>query len=549
MQPTEYIPAPTRAGGTPRPGGLVSKVPAVTATFWVLKILTTGMGEAASDALVRWGGIVAVAVTGLALAASFVVQFRAERYVPVVYWLAVAMVGVFGTMAADIPHFLGIPLWITSAGYLLAVLAIFAVWYRLEGTLSFASITRGRREAFYWAAVVATFALGTAVGDLTADSWHLGNLVSGFLFCGLIALPVLARRWFGLNYVAAFWTAYVLTRPLGASFADWMGGPTFRGGLGVPTALVAVLWGLAILGVAAYVADHRPDAGPTGWTIPSQPDDREHRLRSRPTVTGAGGRVVVVSASVGGGHDGAARELAQRLRAAGRTVDLVDALDLLPGRLGHLLCRLYRLQLTVAPRSWGWLLAALDTRALTALASGVARLAVRRLEATPRRGCGAGGVDLPDGHPRPRALPGPRAPPRPAGGAPHRPLRPPPVDQPARRADRGTDRRRSPPGPPARSRTDSRGTPAGRDGVPTGDRAGRAGAASGGLPPADPTPTRPGRGRLVGCRGHRADRDRHRHDRSGHAGGRLRPQRGATCPARRSPAIPMSWAGSTTCPS
>jgi len=98
--------------------------------------------------------------------------------------------------------------------------------------------------------VVATFALGTAVGDLTADSWHLGNLVSGFLFCGLIALPVLARRWFGLNYVAAFWTAYVLTRPLGASFADWMGGPTFRGGLGVPTALVAVLWGLAILGVA-----------------------------------------------------------------------------------------------------------------------------------------------------------------------------------------------------------------------------------------------------------------------------------------------------------
>ena len=249
MQPTEYIPAPTRAGGAPA-RILVSKVPAVTATFWILKILTTGMGEAASDALVRWGGIVAVAVTGLALAASFVVQFRAARYAPVVYWLAVAMVGVFGTMAADIPHFLGIPLWITSAGYLLAVLAIFAVWYRLEGTLSFASITRGRREAFYWAAVVATFALGTAVGDLTADSWHLGNLVSGFLFCGLITLPVLARRWFGLNYIAAFWTAYVLTRPLGASFADWMGGPTFRGGLGVPTALVAVLWGLAILGVA-----------------------------------------------------------------------------------------------------------------------------------------------------------------------------------------------------------------------------------------------------------------------------------------------------------
>jgi uncharacterized membrane-anchored protein len=273
MQPTEYIDASNHADAPPSRStpadpettrlsrvteAAVTKVPAVTAAFWVLKILTTGTGEAASDALVRWGGVVAVAVTGLALVVSFIAQFRASGYVPAVYWLAVAMVGIFGTMAADIPHFLGIPLWITSAGYLLTVLAIFAVWYRLEGTLSFSSITRGRREAFYWAAVVATFALGTAVGDLTADSWRLGNLVSGFLFCGLIVLPVLARRWFGLNYVAAFWTAYVLTRPLGASFADWMGGPTFRGGLGIPTALVAVLWGLAIVAVAGYLlATHR----------------------------------------------------------------------------------------------------------------------------------------------------------------------------------------------------------------------------------------------------------------------------------------------------
>jgi uncharacterized membrane-anchored protein len=261
MQPTENISTNLSALDTTRfsraTEAAVTKVPAVTAAFWVLKILTTGMGEAASDALVRWGGVVAVAVTGLALAASFIVQFRASRYIPAVYWLAVAMVGIFGTMAADIPHFLGIPLWATSAGYLLAVLAIFAIWYRLEGTLSFSSITRGRRESFYWAAVVATFALGTAVGDLTAGSWQLGNLVSGLLFCVLIALPVLARRWFGLNYVAAFWTAYVLTRPLGASFADWMGGPTFHGGLGIPTALVAVLWGLAIVAVAAYLVATR----------------------------------------------------------------------------------------------------------------------------------------------------------------------------------------------------------------------------------------------------------------------------------------------------
>ena len=258
MRPSDHTPATNFPGPTPGyrrvTSSAVSKVPVVTASFWVLKILTTGFGEAASDALVRWGGGIAVGITGLALAASFVAQFRAARYVPALYWLAVAMVGVFGTMAADIPHFLGVPLGVTSAGYLLAVLGIFAVWYRLEGTLSFASITRGRSESFYWAAVVATFALGTAVGDLTADSWKLGNLVSGLLFCGLIVLPVLARRFLGLNYVAAFWTAYVLTRPLGASFADWMGGPTFRGGLGVPTALVAVLWALAIAGVVAFLA-------------------------------------------------------------------------------------------------------------------------------------------------------------------------------------------------------------------------------------------------------------------------------------------------------
>jgi uncharacterized membrane-anchored protein len=231
-----------------------SKVPIVTASFWVLKILTTGMGEAASDALVRAFGGIAVAITAVALVASFVAQFRASRYVPWIYWLAVAMVGVVGTMAADLPHFLGIPLWVISAGYLLAVLAIFAVWYRLEGTLSFSGITGGRREAFYWAAVVATFALGTAVGDLTAQTWGLGNLVSGIMFAVLIVLPVVARRWFGLGAVAAFWISYVLTRPLGASFADWMGSPPFRGGLGIEMALVAALWALAIAGFVAYLA-------------------------------------------------------------------------------------------------------------------------------------------------------------------------------------------------------------------------------------------------------------------------------------------------------
>jgi uncharacterized membrane-anchored protein len=191
--------------------------------------------------------------------ASLVVQFRTSRYVVWVYWLALVMISVFGTMAADIPHRLGISLWVTSAAYLAAVLAIFAVWHRLEGTLSFSAIDTRRRESFYWAAVLATFALGTAVGDLTARNWGLGYLASGLMFIVLIGLPIIARRWFRLGAVPAFWIAYVLTRPLGASFADWMG--SRRGGLGMGSGLVALLWTIAILALLGYLALTRKDAG------------------------------------------------------------------------------------------------------------------------------------------------------------------------------------------------------------------------------------------------------------------------------------------------
>jgi uncharacterized membrane-anchored protein len=252
------------SGSRPALGDLANKVPVVTVYFWIIKVLTTGMGEAASDALVRWGGAVAVVVTGLALVASFVAQFRVSRYIPGVYWLAVVMISIFGTMAADIPHFLGIPVWATSTGYLLAVLVIFFVWYRVEGTLSFSAITTRRRETFYWAAVLATFALGTAVGDLTAFSWGWGALASGIIFAVLIALPGLARRWLGLNTVAAFWVAYSLTRPLGASFADWMSGSARHGGLGWGAPVVAAAWSAVIVVFVGYLAitdrDVRADA-------------------------------------------------------------------------------------------------------------------------------------------------------------------------------------------------------------------------------------------------------------------------------------------------
>jgi uncharacterized membrane-anchored protein len=253
---------------------LASKVPVVTVYFWIIKVLTTGMGEATSDSLVRAGGAVAVAATAVALVASFVAQFAVSRYIPAVYWLAVVMVSVFGTMAADVPHALGIPVWATSTCYLLVVLAIFSVWRRIEGTLSFSAINTRRREAFYWAAVLSTFALGTAVGDLTAFAWGWGALASGGVFVVLFALPGAARRWLGFNTVAAFWTAYVFTRPLGASFSDWMGGSTHHGGLGWGKPLTALVWTIAIVGFVVYVAATHRDQGARTTQHPGFPPGR-----------------------------------------------------------------------------------------------------------------------------------------------------------------------------------------------------------------------------------------------------------------------------------
>jgi uncharacterized membrane-anchored protein len=237
----------------PRLKHAASKVPEVTMYFWVIKVLTTGMGEAASDFLVKNVGPVAVGLAGLAFAVSLIVQFRAKRYSTWIYWSAIVMVSVFGTMAADIPHFLGVPVAATSAFYLIALVAIFWAWYAKEGTLSFEAIDSRGREAFYWASVMATFALGTAIGDLTARLWG-GFLVAGLVFAGLIVLPAAAHRWAGLNSVAAFWIAYILTRPLGASFADWMAVPAKHRGLGLGTGVVTGCWSLAILAVLTYVA-------------------------------------------------------------------------------------------------------------------------------------------------------------------------------------------------------------------------------------------------------------------------------------------------------
>ncbi|MBM9504947.1 COG4705 family protein [Actinacidiphila acididurans] len=247
---------PTRHRRTEGTGQALSKVPvAITAGFWVTKVLTTGMGETTSDFL---GHSLNPAVAGfiglIGLVVALRLQLRARRYSPWIYWFAVVMVSVFGTMAADVIHVIGgIPYAVSTVFFSLLLAAVLITWYRSEGTLSIHSIGTQRRERFYWATVLTTFALGTATGDLTATSIHLGYFSSGVLFAFLIAVPAVARL-LGLNAVATFWWAYILTRPLGASFADWMGVNRSRGGLGWGTGPVSLALAVLIVAAVGYLA-------------------------------------------------------------------------------------------------------------------------------------------------------------------------------------------------------------------------------------------------------------------------------------------------------
>jgi uncharacterized membrane-anchored protein len=230
-------------------GGAASRVPEVAAIFWVTKALTTAMGESASDFLVRaMAPELAVGLGAVAFAVALLIQLRAGRYVVWRYWFAVSMVGIFGTMAADVVHVgLGVPYLVSTTGFAGVLAAVFVLWSRSERTLSIHSIRTRRRELFYWAAVVSTFALGTAAGDLLAVTFHLGYLAAGLVFSVLLAVPAIGYRWFGMNGVLSFCSAYVLTRPVGASFADWLGVSAARGGLGLGSGRVALVLSVAIV--------------------------------------------------------------------------------------------------------------------------------------------------------------------------------------------------------------------------------------------------------------------------------------------------------------
>ncbi len=262
---------------------LAAKVPEIIVLFWVLKVLTTGMGEAMSDFLGSVSVPLAAAIGIFGLGFAMWLQLRTREYRAPVYWFAVMMVAIFGTMAADGVH-VGVdaPYAATTVLYGIVVAAIFYFWYRSEGTLSIHSITTRRRELYYWAAVLATFALGTAVGDLTAVSLKLGFFDSAMLFAAIIMVPAIGWWRFDLNPIVAFWSAYIVTRPLGASIADWLGKPTSRTGLGLGDGLVSAIALVVFIALVAYIAVTKRDIQQAAAV-----DEEAHPRRAHPQLASA----------------------------------------------------------------------------------------------------------------------------------------------------------------------------------------------------------------------------------------------------------------------
>ena len=241
---------------------VLSKVPEVTAYFWIIKVLCTTVGEAAADFLnvsVNLGLTGTSIATGLLLVIVLAAQFAANRYTPVRYWSAVTLVSVFGTLVTDnLTDSLGVPLEVSTIVFGVLLAGTFTAWYRIEGTLSIHSILTRRREAFYWLAILVTFALGTAAGDLMAEVLGLGYLVSGVIVAVVIASAAVAWR-LGLHPVLAFWIIYALTRPLGASIGDYLSQPASSGGLGLGATTTSLVFVAAIIGIVVYLSVTKAD--------------------------------------------------------------------------------------------------------------------------------------------------------------------------------------------------------------------------------------------------------------------------------------------------
>ena len=255
----------TKNGPTEQSGrALLNKVPEITLYFWVIKILCTTVGETFADFLnvnLHLGLTNTTYLMGSLLIATLLYQFKARQYVAGTYWLAVVLLSIVGTLITDnlTDHF-GVSLVTTTIVFSVLLAVTFVAWYASERTLSVHTIHTTRREAFYWLAILFTFALGTASGDLVAERLQLGYLLSAFIFAALIALAAVAHLRFQLNAIFAFWFAYILTRPLGASIGDYMSQPRAQGGLGLGTVVTSALFLVTILGLVIFLSVTRKDA-------------------------------------------------------------------------------------------------------------------------------------------------------------------------------------------------------------------------------------------------------------------------------------------------
>jgi uncharacterized membrane-anchored protein len=277
-----------RSGRLPFVGHLLptpaaAKVPEVILLFWVVKVLTTAGGEATSDYLKIYGNFKGGGIEVALFVVGLVWQLTTRRYSAFAYWFFAYAIAVIGTGVADLLHLdVGLSYAADSLLWAVVLIAIFVVWHRSEGTLSIHSIVTQRREAYYWATVFATFALGTALGDYTATSLNLGYLSSAILFTVVIFVPWLAHRRLGLNGIAAFWMSYVVTRPLGASYADYISKPRSLSGIAFGDGQTALVFALAVFAFVVYLAIARPDV--QRWVEAPLPD--EHATATPPRLIG-----------------------------------------------------------------------------------------------------------------------------------------------------------------------------------------------------------------------------------------------------------------------
>ncbi|GJH09568.1 hypothetical protein CBA19CS11_12040 [Caballeronia novacaledonica] len=244
---------------------MLNKVPEVTLAFWIIKIMSTTVGETGADYLAVNAGlgvIVTDAITAVLLAAALFMQMRTRRMVPWLYWLTVVLISIAGTQITDaLTDSAGVSLYASTSFFAVLLAFIFAIWHRTEHSLSIRSIDTRRRELFYWCAILCTFALGTAAGDLATEALGLGFPLGVLIFAALIAITG-AAAFLGMNRVAAFWIAYILTRPLGASLGDLMSQPRTYGGMGFGTIYTSALFLAIIVALVAYVTylDHTSQA-------------------------------------------------------------------------------------------------------------------------------------------------------------------------------------------------------------------------------------------------------------------------------------------------